>query len=74
MKTGRRFGNNHRRAGKPLCSWDPSAQLQNILSTLYPHPGLRLHAQGQEQGYSERNGKVKKGRLSLKIRSEKRWV
>lgn len=74
LKTGRRFGNNHRRVAKPLYSWDSSAELQNILSTLYPHPDLRLHAQDQEQGYSERNGKVQKDRLSLKIRSEKSWV
>lgn len=60
MKTGRRFGNNHRRAGKPLCSWDTSAELQNILPTLHPHAALRLHTQGQEKGHSERNYKVKK--------------
>ena len=60
MKTGRRFGNNHKGAGKSLYSWDPSAELQNILPTLHPHTALRFHALGQEQGHSKRNRKVKK--------------
>lgn len=54
------FCNNHRRAGKPLCSWDPSAELQNILPTLHLHPAFRLYAQGQEQGHSKRKGKDEK--------------
>lgn len=60
LKTGRRFGNNHRRAGKPLCSRDPSAELQNILFSLHPHLALRLQTQGQELGHLWRNSKVEK--------------
>lgn len=50
LKTGRRFGNNHGRASKPLCSWDPSAELQNILPTLHPPCSSQIACPGSTTG------------------------